>query len=105
LTLVIFGLESFFEWLLKREFMRLAQRVQHDLRTDTYAQVQERELAFFEDQRTGNLLSILNDNINQLERFLNDSFNEIVQLVLLIIMATWSLCAVSLELGLLGVLP
>jgi ATP-binding cassette subfamily B protein len=105
LTLVIFGLESFFEWLLKREFMRLAQRVQHDLRTDTYAQVQERELAFFEDQRTGNLLSILNDDVNQLERFLNDSFNEIVQLFLLVIMATWSLCAVSLELGLLGVTP
>ncbi|MCB9284994.1 MAG: ABC transporter ATP-binding protein [Lewinellaceae bacterium] len=105
LTVVIFGFESFFEWILKREFMRLAQRVQHDLRTDTYGQVQERELAFFEDQRTGNLLSILNDDVNQLERFLNDSFNEIIQLVLLLIVATWSLCAVSLELGLLGVLP
>ncbi|MBK8490279.1 MAG: ABC transporter ATP-binding protein [Saprospirales bacterium] len=105
LTVVIFGLESFFEWLLTREFMRLAQRVQHDLRVDTYARVQERELAFFEDQRTGNLLSILNDDVNQLERFLNDSFNEIIQLLLLVVVATWSLCAVSLELGLLGILP
>lgn len=105
LTLVIFGLESFFEWLLKREFMRLAQRVQHDLRTDAYVRMQEREMAFFEDQRTGNLMSILNDDVNQLERFLNDSFNEIIQLFLLVVAATWSLCAVSLELGLLGILP
>ena len=105
LTAVIFGLESFFEWLYQRSFMRLAQQVQHDLRLDTYARLQGRELAFFEEQRTGNLLSILNDDINQLERFLNNSFNEIVQLLTLLVFAGWSLCAVSLPLGLLGMAP
>ena len=105
LTAVIFGLESFFEWLYQRSFMRLAQQVQHDLRLDTYARLQGREHAFFEEQRTGNLLSILNDDINQLERFLNNSFNEIVQLLTLLVFAGWSLCAVSLPLGLLGMAP
>ncbi|MCB0706597.1 MAG: ABC transporter ATP-binding protein [Saprospiraceae bacterium] len=105
LTAVVFGGESFFEWLFQREFMRLAQRVQHDLRMDAYGQLQSREMGFFENQRTGNLLSILNDDVNQLERFLNSSFSEIVHLITLVIFAGWALCAVSLPLGLLGMLP
>ncbi|MEO1715208.1 MAG: ABC transporter transmembrane domain-containing protein, partial [Bacteroidota bacterium] len=48
LTAAIFLGESFFEWLFKRTFMRLAQRVQHDLRLDAYRKLQHRELAFFE---------------------------------------------------------
>lgn len=104
-TLFIFGAESFFEWLYDRGFLRLAQRLQHDLRMDTYNHLQLREMAFFEEQRTGNLMSILNDDINQLERFFNQIFNEIIQLGVLLIMATWSLCAVSLELGLIAIAP
>ncbi len=105
LIFVIFLLESFTEWLFKGAFMRLAQRVQHDLRMDTYRKMQEREIAYFEKERTGNLMSILNDDINQLERFLNDSFNEIIQMITLLLFAGWSLCTVSLSLGLIGMLP
>lgn len=105
LTFVIFGFESLFEWFYQRGFMRLAQRVQHALRLDAYQRMQARELAFFENQRTGNLMAMLNDDINQLERFLNNAFNEIVQLITLILFAGWALCAVSLPLGLLGMAP
>ena len=105
LTFIIFGLESLFEWLYKLGFMKLAQRVQHRLRLDAYRQMQSRELAFFEDQRTGNLMAMLNDDVNQLERFLNSIFNEIIQLITLLIFAGWALCAVSLPLGLLGMAP
>lgn len=105
LTVFVFGMESFFEWLFKRGFMQLAQDVQHDLRQDAYRQLQHREMAYFEEQRTGNLMAMLNDDINQLERFLNDSFNEIVQMIVLVLFAGWSLCVVSLPLGILGMLP
>ncbi len=105
LTVFIFGMESFFEWLFKRGFMELAQEVQHDLRMDAYTQLQSREIAYFEEQRTGNLMSMLNNDINQLERFLNDSFNEMVQMTTLVIFAGWSLCTVSFSLGLIGMLP
>jgi ATP-binding cassette subfamily B protein len=105
LTLLIFGFESLFEWSFKKEFMRLAQRVQHDLRMVAYGKMQSREIAFFEEQRTGNLMAMLNDDINQLERFLNTSFNEIIQLIVLVLFAGWSLIAVNVPLGLLGMLP
>ncbi|NRB61789.1 MAG: ABC transporter ATP-binding protein [Saprospiraceae bacterium] len=104
-TIIVFGGESFFEWGFKRDFMRLAQTVQHDLRLDAYSKLQERELAYFENERTGNLMAVLNDDINQLERFLNTIFNEIIQLVTLFLFAGWALCQVSLPLGLLGMIP
>ena len=105
LTLLIFGFESFFEWLHKRGFMRLAQRVQHDLRLQAYAALQSREMAYFESQRTGNLMAMLNDDVNQLERFLNSSFNSLVQLTTLVLVAGWSLINMSWLLGLLSMLP
>ena len=48
LAVVIFGLESLFQWLYQLGFMSLAQRVQHNLRTDAYNQIQRREIEFFE---------------------------------------------------------
>ena len=62
-------------------------------------------MAFFEQQRTGNLISIVNDDINQLERFLNNSFNEILQLFVLVIFASASLFVFAPGLALIGILP
>ncbi len=105
LIIIVFGVESFTEWLLKLGFMRLAQRVQHDLRLDAYKQMQSREIAYFENNRTGNLMAMLNDDINQLERFLNTSFNDIIQLITLAFFASIWLFGVSWELTLIGFLP
>lgn len=85
--------------------MRLAQQVQHDLRLDAYNRMQEREMAYFEQQRTGNLMAMLNDDVNQLERFLNSVFNEIIQIIILVLFAGWALLHQSLVLGLIGMAP
>jgi ATP-binding cassette, subfamily B, bacterial len=68
LTLLIWGLESLFEYAFERLWRELAQTVQHELRIDAYSHLQELELGFFESRSTGELLSVLNDDINQLER-------------------------------------
>lgn len=105
MAVLIFGLESFFEWLFQRGFMRLAQRVQHDLRLSTYRRLQSREMSFFESQRTGDTLAILNDDVNQLERFLNTGFNDILQLIVLFLFAGVVLFLTSWQLALVGMLP
>lgn len=79
LSLIIWGLESIFEYAYSRLWRNLAQTIQHDLRLDAYAHLQSLDLAFFEDRSTGRLMSILNDDINQLERFLDVGANEILQ--------------------------
>jgi ATP-binding cassette subfamily B protein len=79
LNVAVWGLESLFEYLLEVKWRGLAQNIQHDLRQDTYAHVQKLELSFFENQRTGALMSVLNDDINQMERFINGGATQIIQ--------------------------
>ena len=47
LTLLLWGLESLFEYFYSVMWRRLAQNVEHDLRSDTYAHVQNLEIAYF----------------------------------------------------------
>jgi len=79
ITLIIWVLESVFEYAQRVYWRNLAQSMQHDLRIDAYDHVQNLELGYFEDQSTGGLMSVLNDDINQLERFLDVGANDVVQ--------------------------
>ncbi len=78
-TLLVWILESLFEYVQRIHWRNLAQSMQHDLRVETYNHVQHLELAYFEDQSTGGLMAVLNDDINQLERFLDVGANDVVQ--------------------------
>ncbi len=80
-TVLIWALESLFEYLLKVRWRNLAQTIQHELRLDVYGHVQGLELAYFEDRSTGGLMAVLNDDINQLERFLDEGANDILQVL------------------------
>lgn len=102
---VIFFFESLTEWLFSKGFLTLAQDVQHRLRIDTYEQLQRKPLSFFENNRTGNILSILNDDINRLERFLYDVYNEMLQIFVLLIFSTIAFFSVSWQLALIGLVP
>ena len=79
LTVIIWILESAFEYAYERLWRNLAQNIQHDLRLNAYNHLQDLELAYFEERSTGGLMSILNDDINQLERFLDVGANDILQ--------------------------
>ncbi len=81
LSAIIWSLESLFEYAHERLWRNLAQIIQHNLRLDAYSHVQDLELAYFEERSTGSLLAILNDDINQLERFLDVGANEILQVL------------------------
>ena len=81
ITFLIWGLESFFEFMFKVRWRHIAQEVQHELRMEGYDHLQKMHLSFFEDQNTGNLTTILNDDVNQLERFLDIGANEILQVL------------------------
>ena len=86
ITVVIWVLESLFEYLFGVLWRNLAQTVQHDARLEAYAHVQGLEMAWFEDRSTGGLLAILNDDVNQLERFLDRGANDILQVTTAVIL-------------------
>jgi ATP-binding cassette subfamily B protein len=79
LTVTIWIGESAFEYLYSLKWRNLAQNLQHDLRMEAYCHVQKLEMAYFERNRSGNLLAILNEDINQMERFLNGGANDLIQ--------------------------
>jgi ATP-binding cassette subfamily B protein len=81
LTFVVWALESLFEYLHRVAWRNLAQDLQHELRGDAYGHVQRLEHAWHQDRATGDLMAVLNDDVNQLERFLDIGANEIIQVL------------------------
>jgi ATP-binding cassette subfamily B protein len=67
--------------LRARALNAFAQYVQHDLRTETYDSIQRLRLSFYDEKQTGELMSILSSNVNDLNAFLRDSLDQILQLV------------------------
>jgi len=86
LTFVIWSLESIFEYLYDVAWRNLAQSIQHDLRVDTYEHIQELDVSYFEDRSSGDLMAVLNDDVNQLERFLDIGANEVIQLITTVVL-------------------
>jgi ATP-binding cassette subfamily B protein len=60
-----------------------SHRVKHEARTATYQQMQRLDMDFFNEMQTGELMSILSNDTNRLERFLDNMMGEMIQLVVL----------------------
>lgn len=81
IILFAFLSESVLQFLFQVKWRNLAQALQHSMRLDCYNHVQKLDVAYFEDKSTGNLMSIMNDDINQLERFLDGGANSLIQVI------------------------
>ena len=77
--MAVWVVESITDFVSHYLWRNLAQTIEHEARMDAYRHVQRLELAWFEDQSTGGLLAILNDDVNQLERFLDIGADEIIR--------------------------
>ncbi|WP_096390375.1 ABC transporter ATP-binding protein [Halopenitus persicus] len=80
-----FLLGAGFHWLRNRGFNAFAQHVQHDVRTDTYDRMQRLNMTFFADKQTGEMMSVLSNDVNRLERFLNDGMNSLFRLAVMVL--------------------
>ncbi|MEN8239117.1 MAG: ABC transporter ATP-binding protein, partial [Actinomycetota bacterium] len=105
ITLVVWGLESLFEYLLSVNWRNLAQSIQHDLRVDTYEHLQDLDIAYFEERPSGDLMAVLNDDVNQLERFLDIGANEVVQLATTVVLIGATFFAIAPSIAWLAFLP
>jgi ATP-binding cassette subfamily B protein len=105
LTVLIWVGESLFEYLYQLKWRNLAQSLQHDLRLDAYQHVQKLPLSYFEDKSTGKLMSVLNDDINQMERFLNGGANSIIQVMCSSVIVGAVFFVLAPKLALVSILP
>ncbi len=104
-TVIVWVLESVFEYAYKRLWRNLSQQIQHNLRLDAYNHLQELELAYFEERSTGGLMSILSDDINQLERFLDGGASDIIQVVATVLIIGTGFLIVAPSVAWLAMLP
>jgi ATP-binding cassette subfamily B protein len=86
ITFVIWVLESIFEYAYGVSWRNLAQAIQHDLRVDGYDHLQTLDLAYFERRSTGGLMAVLNNDVNQLERFLDGGANDMLQVLTTVVL-------------------
>jgi len=79
LTFIIWGLESLFDYLSAVTWRGISQDIEHSLRTETFQNVLGLDMKYFENKSSGRLMAILNDDVNQLERFLDTGANKLLQ--------------------------
>ena len=105
LTFLIWGMESLFEYFYGVLWRNLAQTVQHELRIDTFNHVQKQGMGWFDERQKGDILAVLNDDINQLERFLDKGANDLLQVSTTVIVVGAVFVMISWEVALLAILP
>ena len=105
LTVVTWGLESAFQYAYSVLWRNLAQTMQRDLRVEAYAHLQDLDLAYFEDHSTGGLMAVLNDDINQLERFLDVGANEVLQVLTTIILVGGAFLVLAPSVAWMAIVP
>ena len=84
---------------------RPAQGVEHDLRVEAYDHVQHLDLGWHESRPAGSTLATLNDDVNQLERFLDVGAPAILQTALNVLLVGAVFAAASGQLLVLAFLP
>lgn len=105
LTFFAWAGESLFEYWYLTGWRGLSQKFQHILRMDGYRHVQNLDLSYFEDKSSGRLVSILNDDVNQLERFLDGGINSLIQTFVAVVGVGAIFFVLSPKIALLAFLP
>lgn len=105
LTFAIWGLESLFEYFFAILWRNLAQTVQHEMRIETFQHIQKQGSGWFDKRQKGDLLAILNDDVNQLERFLDKGANDILQVATTVIIVSTVFLVISWQVALFAVIP
>ncbi len=100
-----FLLAAGFHYIRNWGWNRFAQGVQHRIRTDSYDKMQRLNMDYFTDKQTGELMSVLSNDVNRLERFLNDGVNSASRLVVMVLGIAGILLLLNWPLALVALLP
>ena len=105
ITFLIWGFESLFQYFYGVLWRNLAQTVQHELRLDVYGHIQNLEMGWFLEQSKGNLMAIMNDDINQLERFLDEGATDLLHVATTVIVISALFFIIDWRVALFSIAP
>ncbi len=105
INVVVWIVESASQYAADVLWRGLAQGVEHDLRVEAYDHAQHLDMSWHESRSSGSTLATLNDDVNQLERFLDVGAPAILQTVLNVLLVGAVFAASSWTLLLLAFTP
>ena len=105
LSILVWMLESLFEYLLAVKWRGLAQELQHGLRQAAYGHLQKLPPAVIERERSGRLMALMNEDVNQIERFLNTGANDLIQVAVSSLLVGAVFFVLTASLAVLAMLP
>ncbi|MFC4449932.1 ABC transporter ATP-binding protein [Halorussus aquaticus] len=77
--------QAFLNFVRQTSLNLFSHRVKHEVRTATYQRMQRLDMEFFDETQTGELISILSNDTNRLEQFLDSMMGEAIQLGVLML--------------------
>ena len=104
-NVAVWVVESITDYAASLLWRGLAQAVEHDLRVETYANVQDLDVSWHEGSAPGRVLSVVSDDVNQLERFLDTGARVILHTFWTVVFVGAVFAATSWTLTLLAFLP
>ncbi len=105
ITAGVWGLESLTEYIANVKWRNLAQALQHALRIQTYAHLQRLQPAVLTRLRTGRVMAVLNEDVNQIERFVNNGAHDLIQVTCSTLLVGAVFFALTPGLAVLALLP
>lgn len=105
LNIVVWVVESATDYAAAVAWRGLSQAVEHELRVETYANVQELDVSWHEGSAPGRVLSVVSDDVNQLERFLDVGARVILHTFWTVLFVGAVFAASSWQLMLLAFIP
>ena len=105
LTIAIWVFESTFEYLYAVRWRGLAQNLQHVLRQAAYAHLQKLPPDTIARERSGRLMALMNEDVNQIERFLNTGANDLIQVFMSSLLVGAVFFVLTSSLAVLAILP
>ena len=104
-TVIAWVAESLSQYVAHVTWRNLAQQIEHETRVETYRHVQSLEVGAFEDHSSGGVMTVLNDDVNQLERFLDVGADEIIVTIANVVFVGITFAIISPQLTLLAFAP
>ncbi len=92
---------AFFQGLSEYSWQTLGYKIQHDLRMDATRSLVAMESTYYDMRQTGQIMSVLSSDVNQLEDVVADSSTSIIRIVVtfltafvILVIMSWELAAV-----------
>ncbi|PWJ56333.1 ATP-binding cassette, subfamily B [Quadrisphaera granulorum] len=102
---LVWVVESLTDYAASVLWRGLAQAVQDELRTEAYTAVQAMDIGWHERTPSGQVLSVLSDDVNQLERFLDVGARTVLHTALTVVFVGIVFGATSWQVTVLAFLP